>query len=151
VGKVAGNAGLFAPVAFLVASLVAALTALSYAELSARFPLSAGEAVYVQRSFARPALSTLVGTLIVFMGAVSAATIARGFVGYLDVLIQVPDAPAIAALVLLLGAIAVRGIVESASIAALVTFVEILGLVIVLAVAGQNLATLPERRSGTAS
>ena len=53
VGKVAGSAGLFAPVAFLVASLVAAFTALSYAELVARYPLSAGEAVYVQEGLGR--------------------------------------------------------------------------------------------------
>ena len=83
VGKVAGSAGLFAPVAFLVASLVAGFTALSYAELVARYPLSAGEAVYVQKGLGLPALSVIVGLLIVLMGAVSAATIARGFVGYL--------------------------------------------------------------------
>ena len=92
VGKVAGSAGLFAPAAFFVASLVAAFTALSYAELAARYPLSPGEAVYVQKGLGLPALSVMVGLLIVLMGAVSAATIARGFVGYLDILIEVPDA-----------------------------------------------------------
>ncbi|MGB5535283.1 MAG: amino acid permease [Thiogranum sp.] len=145
VGKVAGSAGLFAPVAFLVASLVAAFTALSYAELVARYPLSAGEAVYVQKGLGLPALSVIVGLLIVLMGAVSAATIARGFVGYLDILIQVPDAVAIALLVVVLGMTATWGIVESVSIAALVTLVELLGLAMVLAVAGDSLFTIPER------
>ena len=48
IGEVAGSAGMFAPVAFLVASLLAGLTAFSLAELASRFPKSAGEAVYVQ-------------------------------------------------------------------------------------------------------
>jgi amino acid transporter len=145
VGKVAGSAGLFAPAAFFVASLVAAFTALSYAELAARYPLSAGEAVYVQKGLGLPALSVMVGLLIVLMGAVSAATIARGFVGYLDVLIELPDAVAIALLVAVLAATATWGIVESVSIAALVTLIELLGLGLVLAVAGHNLVSVPER------
>ena len=145
VGKVAGSAGLFAPAAFFVASLVAAFTALSYAELVARYPLSAGEAVYVQKGLRLPALSVIVGLMIVLMGAVSAATIARGFVGYLDILIDVPDAVAIALLVVVLAMTAIWGIVESVSIAALVTLVELLGLGLVLAVAGGNLSTIPER------
>jgi amino acid transporter len=145
VGKVAGSAGLFAPAAFFVASLVAAFTALSYAELAARYPLSAGEAVYVQKGLGLPALSVMVGLLIVLMGAVSAATIARGFVGYLDVLIELPDAVAITLLVAVLAATATWGIVESVSIAALVTLIELLGLGLVLAVAGHNLVSVPER------
>jgi amino acid transporter len=145
IGKVAGSAGLFAPAAFFVASLVAAFTALSYAELVARYPLSAGEAVYVQQGLGLPALSVMVGLLIVLMGAVSAATIARGFVGYLDVLIELPDAVAITLLVVVLGATAIWGIVESVRIAALVTLIELLGLGLVLAVAGDNLFSIPER------
>ena len=38
IGKVASEAGYFAPLAFTIAALVAALSALSYAELSGRFP-----------------------------------------------------------------------------------------------------------------
>jgi amino acid transporter len=145
VGKVAGSAGLFAPAAFFVAALVAGLTALSYAELAARYPLSAGGAIYVQQGLRLPALSVMVGLLIVLMGAVSAATIARGFIGYLDVLIELPDAAAITLLVVVLGAIATWGIVESVSIAALVTLIELLGLGMVLAVAGDSLFSIPER------
>jgi amino acid transporter len=144
VGKVAGHAGLFAPVAFFVAALVAAFTAMSYAELAARYPYSAGEAIYIRRGLNMPALSVLVGLLIVVMGAVSAATIARGFVGYLGVLVEVPDSVAITLLVTALSATAVWGIVESVSIAALVTVVEILGLGLVLAAGGHILLELPQ-------
>ena len=92
IGKVVGHAGVFAPLSFLLAALLAALTAFTYAELSARYPVSAGEAVYLQKGFARVWLSVLVGILIILAGVVSAATITRGFVGYLQVFIAVPPA-----------------------------------------------------------
>ncbi|MEK9645929.1 MAG: amino acid permease, partial [Alphaproteobacteria bacterium] len=44
VGKVAGIAGGYAPLAFLAASLLAGLSAFSFAALAKRFPESAGEA-----------------------------------------------------------------------------------------------------------
>lgn len=47
IGKVAGTAGYIAPLAFLLASFIAGITAFSFAELSSRYPLSAGEAVYI--------------------------------------------------------------------------------------------------------
>ena len=50
VGEIAGHAGVFAPVAFLVAAVVAAFTGFTYGELAARLPFSAGEAVYVNNS-----------------------------------------------------------------------------------------------------
>ena len=51
IGQVAGYAGVYAPLAFLVAAIPAGFTAFSYAELAVRFPKSAGEAVYIQESF----------------------------------------------------------------------------------------------------
>lgn len=83
IGKVAGYAGMYALVSFLLASILAGFSAFSYAELSARFPKSAGEAVYIQQAFNRRHFSTLVGLLIVLVGVVSTATLVHGFVGYL--------------------------------------------------------------------
>jgi amino acid transporter len=145
VGKVAGLAGLYAPVAFVVAAVLAGLTGLSYAELSARYPRSAGEAVYVQEGLRLRALSVLVGLLIILTGVVSAATIANGFVGYLHVFVAVPDWLAITLLVLLLGALAAWGISESVMAASLITLVEVGGLILVILVAGDSLGTLPAR------
>ncbi|MGB5442675.1 MAG: amino acid permease, partial [Gammaproteobacteria bacterium] len=51
IGKVAASAGQYAPLSFLLASILAGLTAFTYAELSSRYPLSAGEAVYIQAGF----------------------------------------------------------------------------------------------------
>ena len=101
VGKVIAHAGLFAPLSFLIASLLACLTAFTYAELSARYPLSAGEAVYVQQGLGIRTVSALVGLLIIFAGMVSAATILRGFTGSLQVFVPVPEIAAILVLSLI--------------------------------------------------
>ncbi len=145
VGKVAGMAGLYTPVSFVVAAALAALTGLSYAELSARYPKSAGEAVYVQEGLRRRGLSVLVGWLIILTGVVSAATIANGFVGYLHVFVAIPDWFAITLLVLLLGTLAAWGIGEAVLAASLITLVEVGGLLLVLFVAGGSLGDLPAR------
>ena len=70
IGKVAGSAGMAAPLAFLMASVVAGVTALTYAELSARLPFSAGEAVYVHEAFGCRFLSVTVGLMIALAGLV---------------------------------------------------------------------------------
>jgi APA family basic amino acid/polyamine antiporter len=135
IGKVAAHAGMFAPVSFLVASLLACLTAFTYAEMSARYPYSAGEAVYLQMGFAMRWLSLLVGLLIVFAGIVSAAAIARGFTGYLQVLIAVPAPVAIVTLVVVLAGLAIWGVSESVTAAAVITVAEAFGLLLILWVA----------------
>ena len=84
-GKIAGLSGVFAPVSFLLSALIATFVAFTYAELSSRYPKSAGEAFYVGKAFAWRGLSALVGWGIVFTGIVSAAVMARGFYGYLPV------------------------------------------------------------------
>ena len=145
VGEVGRSAGLYAPVAFLIAAVLAALSGLSYAELAARFPRSAGEALYVQQGLGRPSLAVIVGWGVILVGTVSAATVARGSVGYLLVLVSLPGWLLVTALILLLGAIAAWGIRESIAAAAAMTLVEVFGLLLIIAVAGDSLVTLPQR------
>lgn len=145
IGKVAAESGMQAPFAFILAAVIAAFTAYSYAELSSRYPKSGGEAVYVLHGFGSKPLSALVGWLIIFTGIVSAATMANGFVGYLDLFVHIPRQASITALVLTLGILAVWGISESLWIVAVITFVEVAGLVLVLFAAGDVLVELPGR------
>lgn len=145
IGKVAGIAGMHAPVAFLMAAAVAALTGFAYAELGSRYPLSGGEAVYVEEGLGFRKLSVLVGLLTAAAGLVSAATITHGFVGYVNVFVAVPATPVIVSIVLTLGVLAAWGILESVWAAAIATIVEIAGLLLVIAVAAPALATLPAR------
>jgi len=64
-GKIAGLSGIYTPVSFLLSALIAVFVAFSYAELSSRYPKSAGEAVYVNQAFAKAWLTALVGWGIV--------------------------------------------------------------------------------------
>jgi len=144
VGEVIGAAGMGAPLAFIIAAVIAALTAFTYGELAARFPVSAGEAVYVHQAFDLRWLSMVVGLLIATAGMVSSATLARGFVGYFQVLLNLPDALLIVTVVSILGFIAAWGIKSSVRIAATLTLIEAGGLVMIVTVAGGNLDSVPE-------
>lgn len=147
VGEIAYIAGYFAPVSFLVASILAGFTAISFAELCARFPRAAGAALYVKQGFNSDRLSTLVGILVVIAGLVSAAALVNGFVGYLHQFLDIGRVSAIIMITLLLGGIAAWGIAESVIIASIITVVEIGGLLLVVLVSGDALSTLPERWS----
>ena len=144
VGKVAGIAGLYTPIAFLISSIVAVFTGLSYAALSARYPRSAGEVVYINQAFSSATLSTWVGWCVIATGVVSAATMVNGFIGYLAVFIQIPALLAITLVVVCITLIAYWGIMESVTIAALITVLEIVGLLLVIYSLRGELFTLPQ-------
>ncbi len=132
VGKVAGAAGMYAPIAFLIASVLATFSAFSYAELSARYPFSAGESVYVEHGFGIRTLSLSVGLAIVFAGSLACAAMIQGFAGYLQVLVDAPTAMAILVLVVVLGSVAVYGIGQSVGLAAVLTVAEVIGLLLII-------------------
>ena len=132
VGKIAGESGYLAPLAFLLAAAMASLTALSFGELCRRYPYSAGEAFYVREAFHWEWVSTLVGLLVVLTGLVSAAALVNGFIGYLGEFIEVQPSLTILLVCLSLGMLAGWGIAESVSLAALVTLIEIGGLLVIV-------------------
>src|SRR5690606_39392922 len=101
-GEVARLAGYGAPLSFLVASLLAGFTALSFAELSSRFPRAAGAALYVQQGWGRGGLARLAGLPMVLAGLVSAAARVNAFVSQARGFISMPRLPGIA-LVCVLG------------------------------------------------
>jgi amino acid transporter len=141
IGKVAGFAGFLTPLAFLVAAAIMAFTVFSFAELSARFPESAGEAVYVYQGFRRRLLSVVVGLSVAFMGIVSSGAIIHGFIGYLGEFLEAPPHWEIIAVVAFLTAVAAWGISESVAVAATATIIEVGGLLLVI---GGAMTRLPE-------
>lgn len=145
IGEVALTAGMYAPFSFIVALLIASFTALSYSELASRYPVSAGEAVYIKEGLGSTPLSLAVGLTIAIAGLVSAATISRGFAGYLTELMQVNEFFAIVGLIMLLGTVAIWGISESVTIAAVLTVIEVGGLLLILWVGAPAFLTIPER------
>ena len=143
-GKVAAQAGLLAPFSFVLAAVLAGFTACSFAELSARIPKSAGEAIYVREGFSAPRLAVVVGLLVALSGIVSAAAIANGAVGYFHEFIAVPREILIPLIVLILGALAAWGISESVVMAGVFTVVEVLGLVVVVWAAHEYWGNFPD-------
>lgn len=135
IGEVVGLAGTGAPLAFLLAGVVAGFAAFSYAELGGRFPVSAGEAMFVQEAFHLPWLSRLTGWLIVLVGIISSATVTNGVVGYVQQLLPVSPWLIKCVMVASLSALAMWGIRESVSAAAVMTVIEVLGLLAVIAAA----------------
>ncbi|WP_200762973.1 APC family permease [Nitrosophilus alvini] len=134
IGEVAAISGYYAPLSFVAACIVVIFTVFSYAELSARFPFSAAEAVYVKEGFGlkSPLLPVVVGFILAFSGLVSSAAVVSGFYGYVEVFIPFSREIVIFALVFLLFAIAAWGIGESVKTASFFTLIEIGGLLLVI-------------------
>jgi len=143
VGEVAALAGPTAPFSFLVAAVLAGLSAFSFAELCGRYPRSAGEALYVRTAFGKAGLSTAVGLLVIAAGVISAATVIRGATGYIGVFVDLPLVPTLLLLTAMLGLTAAWGILEAVSAAALLTLIELGGLALVIWVGAPALVEVP--------
>jgi amino acid transporter len=135
IGAVAGHAGAYAPWSFLLAAVVMAFTVASYAELSTRFPVSAGEAAYVRAAFQSRLFSTMTGLLTVVIAIVSSAAVALGSAGYIQQFVDLPRSLIVITLILGLGAVAAWGILESVILASVFTLIEAGGLIAIIVVA----------------
>jgi APA family basic amino acid/polyamine antiporter len=145
VGKVAGVAGYHAPVSFIVAAVIAGLSALSFAEMASRMPVSAGESAYVQEGLGIRWVAQGVGFLVIAAGIVSAAAILRGSAGYLGTVLPLPAWILPALVLCVIAALAAWGITESVAVAGILTVLET-GALAALVWAGRNsFAALPER------
>jgi APA family basic amino acid/polyamine antiporter len=139
IGEIAGQAGYYAPLSFVLAAIIATFSAFSYAELSARFPRSAGEAVYIEEAFGWRNLTRLIGLLVIFTGIISAATMATGLVGYFQLYIDWSAPLIITLFVITIGAIAIWGIEEAAWIVMIITLLETGGLLFVVFIAADQI------------
>jgi hypothetical protein len=139
IGKVAGEAGMATPLAFVLSAFVAGLSALSFAELSSRQPYSEGVSAYVQLAFRRKWLSIFVGLFMSVATIVSAATLARAFGGYLSAATNINIAIGAVLIIFAFGLLASWGISESTTVFALHTIIEIIGLLIIVWFGRNNL------------
>lgn len=138
VGAAAGRAGMYAPIAFVIAALGIAPTAISFSEFAARYPVSAGEAAFVRAGFGSRWLASATGYLVILTGLVASATIANGAAGYIRGFVDVPTPIIVIAVVLVMGGVAAWGILESVLLAALFTLIEAGGLIGLIALAIAN-------------
>ena len=135
IGDVVARAGIHAPMAFLAAGVLVALSAASYAEMVSRYPVSAGEAAYVRHGFGMDWLSLSVGLIVCATGVVSSAALLRGGAGYIQEFVTAPAWQIQVVCAVGIGGIAVWGISQTAWTAALLAVAEI-GVLLALSVAG---------------
>lgn len=136
VGEVGAETGGAIWSAFILALVMAAFTAGSYAELVAKYPHAGGAALYVHRAFGNRFISFLVAFAVIMSGITSASALARGFGG--DYLGEFIDIKVVIGALLLLAAITLvnlRGIAESVKLNVGFTVVEIGGLLLIVLIA----------------
>jgi APA family basic amino acid/polyamine antiporter len=131
IGRVAGFAGNMLWLAFLIASLAAFFTAYSYAELSAMFPGSAGEYIYVKEAIG-DRTAAIFGIILSLSGLISGAAVALGFAGYLSQLVNWPYWISAPAILLFIYLVNVSGVKNSAALNVVFTIIELGGLALVI-------------------
>ncbi len=127
------EAGAVVWISFLVAGGLSALTALSYAELASMYPSAGAEFEYTRR-VAPPWVAFAVGWLMILALAVAAAAVSLGFGKYLRYFVDVPTQPGALALLAVVTAIALSGIEHSARLTTVLSAVQVLGLVAIIAI-----------------
>ena len=140
-GQVAGLAGHLAPVAFALAGALALVNGLTFAELSARYPFSAGVARFVAEGIGGRWVPGVTGWLVIATGVVSAAMLSVATIGFLQDLLPLDRVAGLVAVVCGLGVLAAWGIGESVAFVGAVTLIEVGALIIVFAFNAQYLTS----------
>lgn len=141
VGQAALLAGNAVWLSFLLASLVASCTGLSYAELSSFIPKAGGQYYYASRAFGG-LVAFLVSWLLVIGIAIAAAAVALGFGGYLNAMTGIVPIWSASLLVAASAALLIYGIQQSAWVAGICTVLELLGLALIVAVGIPKLGSI---------
>jgi amino acid transporter len=139
-GQVAKLVGGAVWLPFLLAFVVALLTALSYLELVTKYPRAAGAALYTHRAFGIHFLTFIVAFAVMCSGITSASTASRAFAANLSgaLGLDLEGGAGITVIGLLfmaaVAAINFRGVGESVKLNVVLTCVELTGLLIIIGV-----------------
>lgn len=144
-GQMAGKVGGLVWLPFLLAFVVASLTALSYLELVTKYPQAAGAALYTHKAFGIHFVTFLIAFAVVCSGITSASTSAKtladNFTGGLEVNGWIDGTPSSGVIVaiamtfmIVLAVINLRGVGESVKFNVVLTLVELAALSIVIGV-----------------
>jgi amino acid transporter len=134
VGNAAAQLGNAVWVAFVVSMVAAMLTGLSYACISSRYPRAAGAAYVTQRAFHFPFLSYLIGLMVTASGLTSMATSTNVFANTVGKMAGSPWLVTALAFLGFMTFINFWGIRQSMWTNYLCTFVEVGGLLFIIAV-----------------
>jgi basic amino acid/polyamine antiporter, APA family len=144
-GEMAGVVGGIVWLPFLVAFVVATLTALSYLELVTKYPQAAGAALYTHKAFGVHFITFIVAFAVICSGITSASTsanvLAQNLTGGFEANGWIDSTPGTGTITLialgfmvLLALINLRGVGESVKFNVLLTLVEVTALTIVIGV-----------------
>jgi len=138
-GQVAGEVGGAAWAPFLVAFIVATITAMSYLELVTKYPQAAGAALYTHKAFGVHFFTFLVAFTVMCSGITSASTASNAFAGFLNDGFGLDLEPGGFGLMLialgfmaLVAAVNFRGVGESVKANVVLTMVELSGLLLII-------------------
>ena len=137
-GKVAKQVGGVVWLPFLVAFVVALITAFSYLELVTKYPRAAGAALYTHKAFGIHFVTFIVAFAVMCSGITSASTASRAFAANLAHAFDLSLAAASASrssASLFMAAVAIinfRGVGESVKANVVLTCVELTGLLIII-------------------
>jgi len=135
IGLVAGAVGGAFWIAFAAGVTLATITGLAYAELATKFPQAAGASLYVNKAFHNPLLTFLI--TICSLSAVFAASgsLATGFARYFGSIFDLAPALLVTlAFIVILTVVNFIGITESVVVNMVMTFIEVFGLLVVMAI-----------------
>jgi amino acid transporter len=138
-GDVAAEVGGAAWIPFLVAFLIATVTAFSYLELVTKYPQAAGAALYTHKAFGIQFATFLVAFVVMCSGITSASTASRFFAANFNTAFDLGWGKVGIVIVALLfmamlAAVNFRGVGESVKLNVGLTIIEISGLLLVIMV-----------------
>ncbi len=138
-GDVAAEVGGAAWIPFLVAFLIATVTAFSYLELVTKYPQAAGAALYAHKAFGIQFVTFLIAFVVMCSGITSASTAARTFSSnfFKGFDFSLGTAGVVALALFFMAALALinlRGVGESVKLNVFLTIIEITGLLVVILV-----------------
>jgi APA family basic amino acid/polyamine antiporter len=139
-GKVANEVGGAVWLPFLLAFVVALLTAFSYLELVTKYPRAAGAALYTHKAFGLHFLTFMVTFAVMCSGLTSASSASKAFAGNFAEAFDLTLGDGIALTAVALGFMTLvaivnfRGVGESVKANVVLTCVELTGLLIVIGV-----------------
>jgi basic amino acid/polyamine antiporter, APA family len=139
IGDVGAEVGGAAWVPFLLAFVIATVTACSYLELVTKYPRAAGTALYVHKAFGNRFLTFMVAFMVMCAAITGSATASRFFAANLIVGFRLywgTNGVVVVAMLFMVGLAVVnlRGMQDSAMLNGVLTVIEIAGLVMVIVV-----------------
>lgn len=133
IGEAAALSGNMLWLSFVIASFVALLTGLSYAEFVSRFPDCGGSYEYVKQSLGNKS-ALVISVFMMFTGVVAAAAIAISFASYLTRLWEFPSWIIVIGIVGLMALFNIFGAKYSSYYNSVATVITLIGLAVVIVV-----------------